>query len=169
MMYTWLKQRQSKELEKVDITTKLSWVAFQDQFFSSVIVSNDFFLNGSLSSTRTLTSQKYIRYYTSEVGVPYNPASSNAISMKLYYGPNSFTILKKEGLELEKLVFLGKNIIGWINRFAIIPIFNWLDNFIGNYGIIILILTIIIKIVLFPLTFKSYQSTGKNAGSETDG
>jgi YidC/Oxa1 family membrane protein insertase len=95
---TYLKQRQSKELEKVDITTKLSWVAFQDQFFSSVIVSNDFFLNGSLSSTRTLTSQKYIRYYTSEVGVPYNPASSNAISMKLYYGPNSFTILKKEGL-----------------------------------------------------------------------
>ncbi len=160
---TYLKQRQSKELEKVDITTKLSWVAFQDQFFSSVIVSNDFFLNGSLSSTRTLTSQKYIRYYTSEVGVPYNPATSNAINMKLYYGPNSFTILKKEGLELEKLVFLGRNIIGWINRFAIIPIFNWLNKFIGNFGIIILILTLIIKIVLFPLTFKSYQSQAKMA------
>jgi YidC/Oxa1 family membrane protein insertase len=158
---TYLKQRQSKELEKVDITTKLSWVAFQDQFFSSVILSNDFFLNGSLSSTRTLTSKKYTRYYTAEVGVPYNPASSNAISMKLYYGPNSFTILKKEGLELEKLVFLGKNIIGWINRFAIIPIFNWLDNFISSYGLIILILTLIIKVVLFPLTFKSYQSTAK--------
>jgi YidC/Oxa1 family membrane protein insertase len=158
---TYLKQRQSKELEKVDITTKLSWVAFQDQFFSSVIVSNDFFLNGSLSSTRTLTSPKYIRYYTSEVGVPYNPASSNAISMKLYYGPNSFTILKKEGLELDKLVFLGKNIIGWINRFVIIPIFNWLNHFIRNFGLIILILTIIIKVVLFPLTFKSYQSQAK--------
>jgi YidC/Oxa1 family membrane protein insertase len=158
---TYLKKRQSKELEKVDITTKLSWVAFQDQFFSSVIVSNDFFLNGSLSSTRTLISKKYTRYYTSEVGVPYNPASSNAISMKLYYGPNSFTILKKEGLELDKLVFLGMNIIGWINRFAIIPIFNWLNHFIRNYGIIILILTIIIKVVLFPLTFKSYQSQAK--------
>ena len=120
-----------------------------------------FFLNGSLSSTRTLTSKKYTRYYTSEVGVPYNPASANSIAMKLYYGPNSFTILKKEGLELDKLVFLGKNIIGWINRFAIIPIFNWLDNFISNYGLIILILTLIIKIVLFPLTFKSYQSTAK--------
>jgi YidC/Oxa1 family membrane protein insertase len=158
---TYLKQRQSKELEKTDITTKLSWVAFQDQFFSSVIVSNDFFLNGSISSTRTLTSKKYIRYYTSEVGVPYNPASSNSISMKLYYGPNSFTVLKKEGLELEKLVFLGKNIIGWINRFSIIPIFNWLNRFISNFGLIILILTIIIKVVLFPLTFKSYQSTAK--------
>jgi YidC/Oxa1 family membrane protein insertase len=158
---TYLKQRQTKELEKVDVTTKLSWIAFQDQFFSSVIVSNDFFLNGTMSSTRTLTSKKYIRYYASEAGVPYNQSESNAISMKLYYGPNSFTILRKEGLELDKLVFLGRNIIGWINRFAIIPIFNWLDNFIGNYGIIILILTIIIKVVLFPLTFKSYQSQAK--------
>jgi len=156
-----LKSRQSKELEKLDITTKLSWVAFQDQFFSTAIITNDFFLNGAVSSTKTLTSEKYIRYYTSEVGVPFNPAASNAINMKLYYGPNSITVLKKEGLELDQLVFLGKNIIGWINRFAIIPIFNWLDNFIGNYGLIILILTIIIKIVLFPLTFKSYQSTAK--------
>ena len=157
----YLKRSQSKELEKADVTTKLSWVAFQDQFFSSVIVSKDYFLNGSLSSTRTLASPKYTRYYTSELGVPYNPASANSIAMKLYYGPNSFTILRKEGLELDKLVFLGKNIIGWINRFAIIPIFNWLNRFISNYGLIILILTIIIKVVLFPLTFKSYQSQAK--------
>jgi YidC/Oxa1 family membrane protein insertase len=151
----------SKKDEEVDITTKLSWVAFQDQFFSSVVLSNDFFLNGSVSSTRTLTSEKYIRYYTTELGVPFNPVSSNALSMKLYYGPNSFRTLKDEGMELDKLVFLGRNIIGWINRFMIIPIFNWLENYIGSYGIIILILTIIIKVVLFPLTFKSYQSTAK--------
>jgi YidC/Oxa1 family membrane protein insertase len=157
----YLKQKQSKELEKADVTTKLSWVAFQDQFFSSVIISNEYFLNGSLSSAKTMGSKKYIRYYTSELGIPFNPASSNTINLKMYYGPNSFTILKKEGLELEKLVFLGKNIIGWINRFAIIPTFNLLNSFIGNYGIIILILTILIKLVLFPLTFKSYQSTAK--------
>ncbi len=156
-----LKQRQSKEIEEADITTKLSWIAFQDQFFSSVLISNEFFLNGSISSTRTLTSEKYLRFNTSEVGVPFNPASSNAIGMKLYYGPNSINVLKDEGLELSKLVFLGKNIIGWINRFGIIPIFNWLDNYFTNYGLIILILTIIIKLVLFPLTFKSYQSTAK--------
>lgn len=158
---TNLKARQSKEVEKADITTKLSWVAFQDQFFSSVIISNDLFINGSVSSTKTLTSEKYLRYYTSELGVPFNPASSNAVSMKLYYGPNSITVLKKEGMDLDKLVMLGRNIIGWINRFAIIPIFNWLDNYFASYGLIILILTIIIKIVLFPLTFKSYHSTAK--------
>ena len=158
---TGLKLNSKKEVEQVDIPTKLSWVAFQDQFFSSVIITNDFFLNGSISSTRTLTSEKYTRYYTSELGVPFNAASANAISMMLYYGPNSITTLRKEGMDLEKIVFLGRNIIGWINRFMIIPIFNWLDNYIGNYGIIILILTIIIKVVLFPLTFKSFQSTAK--------
>ena len=158
----WLKLRSKKD-EEVDLPTKLSWVAFQGQFFSSVVISNDFFLNGSVKSVHTPASQKYIRYYTSELGVPYSAESADPIKMKLYYGPNSMTILKKEGLELDKLVFLGKNIIGWINRFAIIPVFNWLDNYIGNYGIIILILTILIKIVLFPLTFKSYQSTAKMA------
>ncbi len=156
-----LRLRQSKETEKTDITTKLSWIAFQDQFFSSIILTNDFFLNASISSTRTLASKKYLRYYTSEVGIPFNSSTSNSINMKLYYGPNSIPILRKEGLQLEKIVFLGRNIIGWISRFVIIPIFNWLNKFISNFGLIILILTIIIKVVLFPLTFKSYQSQAK--------
>src|SRR5664280_1863575 len=156
---TYLKQRQSKESEKVDVTTKLSWVAFQDQFFSSVIVSNDFFLNGAMSSNRTIASKKYLRYYTSEVGIPFGAGTSNSVNMKLYYGPNSIPILKKEAPQLEKIVFLGRNIIGWISRFAIIPIFNWLNRFMSNFGLIILILTIIIKVVLFPLTFKSVSYT----------
>ncbi len=87
----------------------------------------------------------------------------------MYYGPNSFTTLRKEGLQLEKIVFLGKNIIGWINRFMIIPIFNWLDNYIGNYGIIILILTLIIKVILVPAYFQILPVHCKNAGSETNG
>jgi YidC/Oxa1 family membrane protein insertase len=156
-----LGMRQSKEVIKNDISTKLSWISFQDQFFSSIIIANDYFLNASVSSTKTPGSTKYHRYYTSEVGIPFGVGSANSVSMKLYYGPNSIPILKKEKIQLERVVFLGKNIIGWINRFVIIPIFNWLDNFIGNYGLIILILTLIIKVVLFPLTFKSFQSQAK--------
>jgi len=156
-----LKLNSKKDVEQADIPTKLSWVAFQDQFFSAVIMSNEFFLNGSVSSARTESSVKYIKYYTAELGVPYNPAAANTLSMKLYYGPNSITVLRKEGNDLEKIVFLGRNIIEWINRFMIIPIFNWLEKYVGSYGLIILILTILIKIVLFPLTFKSYQSTAK--------
>ena len=156
-----LKLRSNKEIEKADIPTKLSWVAFQDQFFSSVLLTTDFFLNGTLTSSKTVNSTEYLRYYTAELGVPFNPASSNDITMKLYYGPNHINTLKKEGYELDKLVFLGRNIISWINRFAIIPIFNWLERYFDSYGLIILILTILIKIVLFPLTFKSYKSTAK--------
>jgi YidC/Oxa1 family membrane protein insertase len=155
-----LKLRATKE-EKRDISTKLSWIAFEDQFFSTVLITNDFFLNGTITSSGNIPSTKYIRYYTSEVGVPYNVGSSNTIGMKMYFGPNNFKILKNEGMQLESLVFLGKNIIAWINRFVIIPIFHWLEKYFVSYGLIILILTLIIKVVLFPLTFKSYQSTAK--------
>lgn len=156
-----LRLRSKKLVEEVDLTTKLTWVAFEDQFFSSVVLTEDFFQNGTVVSNKTPESTEFIRYYTSELGVPYNPASPEKLNLKLYYGPNHINTLKKEGYELEQLVFLGKNIIGWINRFMIIPVFNWLEKFIGSYGIIILILTILIKLVLFPLTFKSFQSTAK--------
>lgn len=156
-----LRLRSNKELEEVDLTTKLSWVAFVDQFFSSVIITDDFFLNGYVSSAKTPASEKYIRYFTAEVGVPITPGPETDIGMKLYFGPNHISTLRKEGMDLDKIIYLGKNIIGWINRFVIIPVFNWLERFIGSYGIIILILTILIKIVLFPLTFKSYQSQAK--------
>ncbi len=155
-----LRLRSNKESDKADITTKLSWIAYQDQFFSSVLITNDFFLNGSVQSTK-LTSPKYTRYFTSEVGVPFNQSAESLISMKFYYGPNQISTLKKEGMQLDKIVFLGKNIIGWINRFVIISVFNWLEKYISSYGLIILILTILIKIVLLPLTFKSYQSQAK--------
>jgi len=157
-----LRLRSSKELEEEDIDTKLRWVAYQGQFFSSVLISNNFFLNGRVSSTKIEdVTNPHLRYFTSEVGVPYDPGVDNVIPLKFYLGPNHISTLRKEGLELDKLVFLGKNIIDWINRFLIIPVFNWLEKYIGSYGLIILILTILIKIVLFPLTFKSFQSQAK--------
>jgi len=157
------RERSNKESEKADITTKLSWVAFKDQFFSSVLINNDFFQNASIASQRLVSSPRYTRFFTSEAGVPFNAANPQPISLKFYYGPNHFTTLKHEGNELEQLVTLGKNITRWINRFVIVPIFNWLNKYISNYGLIILILTLLIKIVLFPLTFKSYQSQAKMA------
>lgn len=158
-----LKPRQQKEIESADIPTKLSWVSFTDQFFSSVLITDNFFLNGSVTSSRTLTSKKYIRHFATELGVPFTPGSETSMAMRMYFGPNHISTLRKEGQDLDKIVNLGKNIIGWINRFVIIPVFNWLERYISSYGLIILILTILIKIVLFPLTFKSYQSQAKMA------
>jgi YidC/Oxa1 family membrane protein insertase len=155
------KIRSKKESETIEIPTRLSWVAYVDQFFSAVIITDNYFLNGSLTAKMTPESKKYIRYFTSEIGVPITPGPDMSYQMRFYYGPNHISTLKKEGLELEKIIYLGKNITGWISRFIIIPVFNWLEKYIRSYGLIILILTILIKIVLFPLTFKSYQSQAK--------
>ncbi|MGQ9621242.1 MAG: membrane protein insertase YidC [Bacteroidales bacterium] len=156
-----LKERSRNETEKADIPTRLSWIAFKDQFFSSVIITNNFFQNAAVSSIRLPASPLFLKYFVAEIGVPFNAANPESLEMKLYLGPNHFSTLRKEGYELEQLVTLGKNITRWINQYLIIPIFNWLNGYIANYGIIILILTIIIKIILFPLTFKSFQSQAK--------
>jgi len=155
------RMRSKKASEQIEIPTRLSWVAYVDQFFSAAVITDSYFLNGSLTSNMTPESKKYIRYFTSEIGVPVTPGPDMSYQMRFYYGPNHTSTLKKEGLELEKIIYLGKNITGWISRFVIIPVFNWLEKYIKSYGLIILILTILIKIVLFPLTFKSYQSQAK--------
>jgi len=155
-----LSQRQRKDEISKNLM-KLDWIAFQDQFFSSVIIADDHFLNAAVSSTKTDPTSKYLRYYESEIGVPLTQGENPTVNLKFYFGPNSFTTLKKYDMGLEELVFLGRNIIKWINRFIIIPVFNFLDNYIVNYGIIILILTLLIKAVLFPLTHKSYLSMAK--------
>ncbi|MCU0455168.1 MAG: membrane protein insertase YidC, partial [Bacteroidales bacterium] len=158
-----LRARSQKDTDTEELTTRLSWVAFTDQFFSSIVITDNFFISGSISSTKTPETEKYLRFFTTSLNVPVTPGPESTVSLKLYYGPNHISTLRKEGQQLEKVIFLGKSIIGWISRFVIVPVFNWLEKYIGSYGIIILILTILIKIVLFPLTFKSYQSTAKMA------
>jgi len=154
------RQRQKKDVVTENLM-RTDWIAYKDQFFSSVIIADDFFLNATVASSTADPTSRYLRYFESEIGVPYVHGESSAIKMNMYFGPNSFTLLKKYDMQLEELVFLGRNIIRWINQFVIIPIFNLLDNFIVSYGLIILILTLIIKVVLFPLTHKSFLSQAK--------
>ncbi len=153
--------RSTKDFEEADISTPLKWVAFKDQFFSSVLLAGENFSNGYVSYKTMPEDSKYLRYCTAELSLPFDPADKVDYDMDLYFGPNHYNTLKKYEAGLEELVMLGRNIIKFFNKYVIVPIFNWLDNSIGNYGIIILILTLIIKIVLFPLTFKSYQSQAK--------
>jgi YidC/Oxa1 family membrane protein insertase len=126
-----------------------------------LLIADSAFLNGLVTSHQFEDTAKYLKRFTAKTTLPYNNKAEENIGFKYYFGPNHFTTLKKIGMELEELVDLGGWIFKWINRYVIIPIFNWLDNFIGSYGIIILLLTIIIKIVLFPLTYRSYQSQAK--------
>lgn len=155
------RDRSQKDFEEEDIPTRLKWVAFKDQFFSSVLISGEYFANGYVAYTTMPEDSKYLRYCVSELSVPFEPSASVEYDMSLYFGPNKYNILKEYDMEMEELVMLGKNIIKFINKHIILNIFNWLNDSINNYGIIILILTLIIKIVLFPLTFKSFQSQAK--------
>ncbi|MCR5455327.1 MAG: membrane protein insertase YidC [Bacteroidales bacterium] len=139
------------------------WIACKGQFFSSVLISNSTFANGKLEIQKT-GSRENLKFVSSHLALPSNAVAD---SMTFYFGPNKFKILKDiqlaEGdeLALEDLVPLGWSIIGWCNRYLIIPLFNWLGSFISSYGLIILIMTLIVKLVLLPLTYKSYQSTAK--------
>ena len=153
--------RSQKDFEEADIPTKLKWVAFKDQFFSSVLIAGEHFSNAYVSYTKMPEDSKYLRHCMAELSLPYEAGGNDSYDMRMYFGPNNYKTLKKYDLELEELVMLGKNIIKFINKYVIVQIFSWLNNSIANYGIIILILTLIIKIVLFPLTFKSFQSQAK--------
>lgn len=151
------------------VANKLKWIAFKDQYFSSVLIAGKDFSNSNLESKMETKESGYIKSYKAEMTVDYNPAGNENLNFKFYFGPNKYKILssydkgvpKEEKLKLRDLVPLGWGIFGWVNRFAIIPMFNLFSSFIGNFGIIILLMTIVIKVVLFPLTYKSYVSSAK--------
>jgi YidC/Oxa1 family membrane protein insertase len=102
---------------------------------------------------------KYVRRFSTSVDMPYDRTGDQLIGMQLYFGPNNFTSLKGYGdLGLQNVVTVGGPMLRWINAFVVIPIFNWLSKYFVNYGIIILLLTLIIKVALFPLTYRSFKS-----------
>ena len=152
---------ETKDADDKRVTTKLHWIAYKQQFFSSVLIADDYLMNADMEQNKVENDPRYLKFYKSVIGLPYDHLPSENIGMQFYFGPNHFSTLKKYDLKLEELVPMGWGIFGWINRFIVIPIFNFLGSFISNYGIIILLLTVIIKLVLFPLTYRSYKSSAK--------
>ncbi len=148
--------------DKKSFDKKVKWVAFKQQFFTSVLIAdNAFDKHTEVESAMEKTSVKYIKNYTASFSIPYNAQQNDSYGMRFYFGPNHFKTLKKYDVDLEKQIALGWKIFGWINRFLVIPIFNFLDGFHMNYGIIILILTIIIKLLLLPIAYKTVLSSAK--------
>jgi YidC/Oxa1 family membrane protein insertase len=154
------KSRSKKEIEDVTETTRIRWIAFSHQFFSTILIADDYFSGAYMSQHRFDEPGDYIRQYHASVDMPFDRTSDQIIGMQLYMGPNKFKSLKNYGddLELESVVTVGGAMIRWINAFVVIPIFNWLNNYFTNFGIIILLLTLIIKTALFPLTYRSFKS-----------
>lgn len=152
-----------KESSEKDVRTKLSWVAFQQQFFSAILVADNNFNSGLINykvypENDPDRSLMHCRAYMQS---EFPEGDDVVIPFKYYFGPNHFKTLKSYDMGFEKIVPLGGWLIGWINRYIIILVFDLLSKFISNYGIIILLLTILIKLVISPLTIKSYVSSAK--------
>jgi len=143
------------------INNKLKWISFKQRFFCNVIVAREEFLNAKMTvRTRKSENPRYLKSMMANISVPYDiTAENNTIPMQLYFGPNHFKTLRSYGLGLQDQINLGGFfLIRWIN-YGVIAVFNWLSSYGWNYGIVILILTILIKTLLFPLAFKSYKSS----------
>jgi YidC/Oxa1 family membrane protein insertase len=155
--------KESKDDEQI-INTRVKWVSFKQQFFSTTLIAGDMFQNARMKKTREPEKeQNYIDYMEATLSLPFNPATDKQLDMSFYFGPNKYNIMRKYKLDLERQIPLGWSffLMQWINRFAVLPVFNFLEGFNLNYGIIILILTILLKIVLFPIAYKTYLSSAK--------
>lgn len=149
--------------EKVDLPTSVKWIAYKQQFFSSILIANESFPNVLVSTTNN-TTPGFLKTADAEISLPYSGKAIEKYDMRFFFGPNSYPVLREYGkdIELPQLINLGWKWIAWFNRYVVIPIFNFLEaNVTLNYGLIIFLLTLIIKLVLFPLTYKSYMSQAK--------
>jgi len=162
------KLSESKNEEK-KLTNKVKWIAFKDQFFSSILIADDALNSTTLKSTLEGENSGYLKTYDANMSVAFDPTGKVPTTFRLFFGPNQYKTLaafdknSKSGseLSLNKLIPLGWGIFGWVNRFVIIPMFNFFSRFMTNFGLIILLMTIAIKLILFPLTYKSYMSSAK--------
>ena len=154
-----LRKADSKE----DISTKVEWFAFQQQFFSAIMLAKNDFESGKLSYKFYDVSDEDMRLMDckAEMNLEYSAAPVVEYPFSFYYGPNHYKTLKSYDYGFEKIVPLGGWLIGWINRVIIINFFDYLSRFISNFGIIILLMTIAIKLLISPLTLKSYVSSAK--------
>lgn len=148
---------------------KIRWIGFKNQFFSSVMIADRAFSFADFDS-KVLKNSDYLKDLTADAQLnDYDWNAEVPASFHLYLGPNLYPLLSSmedkivadEDLELTRLIPLGWSLFRWINTLVVIPIFDVLGSFISDYGIIILLLTIFIKLVLFPLTYKSYKSQAK--------
>ncbi len=156
----------SEESKSEEIASSLNWVAFKQQFFSSVFIAPENLSYANVGFATAEPGSGYVKEFAAEMTVPYT-AETEGYDFEFYFGPNKYSILKHVGdteegdLYLERLIPLGWGIFGWINRWCVIPVFDFLRNYISSFGVIILILAVLIRLVISPMTYKSYLSMAK--------
>lgn len=153
--------------DEKQVPEHLDWIAFKNQFFSTVFIADADFEKTKLVSTMEPQGSGYIKDYSAEMSTKFDPTGKEATRLYFYFGPNHYKTLtaldkgRTEKWELNRLVYLGWPLIRWINKWFTINIFDWLSSWGLNMGIVLLFMTLIVKIVVFPATWKTYMSSAK--------
>ena len=168
------KEKGTKNLNETSDDSKepeeaLEWIAFKNQFFSAVLIAPQDFTQAQLSSTQEKDKKSgFLKTYEAQMKTFFDPTGSEPTELQMYLGPNDYHTLQahsklsqEKDLELEELVYLGWPIMRWINRWFIMPLFDWLKHAGLNMGIVLLLLTVIVKIFVYPTQKKSYMSSAK--------
>jgi YidC/Oxa1 family membrane protein insertase len=156
-------------VDKLDLTksaskslsTKVKWVGFKQQFFSSVLIADQAFQNAQISHTKKDTDTSFVAEMTADLSIPLDVKGNENFPAKFFFGPNQYNTLNQFDLGMEEQLALGWTVIGWVNKWIVIPAFDFLRRYIGNFGLIILLLTIYIKLLTLIFTYKSYISQAK--------
>ncbi len=153
------------------LNQKLKWIAFKNQFFSMVMIPRTCFTSADVASLDLKDNPTFVKDLAAEAVMDYSSQAETPVSIDIFLGPNLYPLLSsldkeipgadKDSLDLTNLIPLGWPIFRWINTLIIIPVFTFLSKFISSYGLIILLLTVFIKLILFPFTYKSFKSQAK--------
>ncbi|MDP2336860.1 MAG: membrane protein insertase YidC, partial [Bacteroidota bacterium] len=147
--------------EKKELTGgKIKWFSFKQHFFSNVLIAKNSFDKGEIE-VNTSPDSGIVKSFAANMQIPFGRQDVTSFPMEFYFGPNQLNILEKQGYDIEKQINLGYWPLKYINRWVVLPVFNFLEGFGWGYGLIILVLTILLKMVLLPLTYKSYLSMAK--------
>ncbi|MCX6203116.1 MAG: membrane protein insertase YidC [Bacteroidetes bacterium] len=156
--FDYISSKTTKAFEK-----PIQWVGLVQQFFATTLISKDGFASGNLNWQRKIDSTHGLAALQSQLQT--KVAGANAtVAMSLYYGPNDFSILKSQAPEMEKIVNLGRDLYSFvrpINKYILMPVFDFIAGFVNNFGWVIFFLTIFIRVVTSPLTYSSYLSSAK--------
>ena len=156
--------------KKETIEEELDWIAFRNQFFSVALISKDnFSANSSLSTVQDEKGSGYLKYFDAKLKTAFDPTGAKASEFEMYIGPNNFRLIKAveeqstfgKDLDLEQLVDLGWWLLRWINRWFTLYVFDWLTGFGLNMGIVLILITLLLKAITFPMVKKSYMSSAK--------
>ena len=154
--YLSLTESETKSISEA----KIKWFSFKQHFFSNVLIAKNSFDKGELI-VNTSPDSNTVKSFAANMQIPFERQEVTSYPMDFYFGPNQLNILEKQGFEIEKQIDLGYWPLKYINRWIVLPVFSFLERFGWGYGLIILVLTVLLKMVLLPLTYKSYLSMAK--------